>query len=76
MVTGFAHHAVVKCVARADLIKTKTTLQTAVYLSVVSVSTSVSSYPCIGIQNCMNLWILLSFELLMLINFVQIMFDV
>lgn len=44
MVTGFAHHAVVKCVARADLIKTKTTLQTAVYLSVVSVSTSVSSY--------------------------------
>ncbi|KAG5615979.1 hypothetical protein H5410_015803 [Solanum commersonii] len=43
MANGFAHHAVVKCVARADLIKTKTTLQTSVYLSVVSVSTSVRS---------------------------------
>lgn len=43
MESGFAHHAVVKCVARADSIKTKTTLQTAVYLYAVSVSTSVSS---------------------------------
>lgn len=43
MASGFVHHAVVKCVARADLIKTKTTLQTAVYLSVFSVSTSVRS---------------------------------
>jgi len=43
MESGFAHHAVVKPVARADLIKTKTTLPTAVYLSAVSVITSVSS---------------------------------
>ena len=43
MESGFAHHAVVKHVARADLIKTKTTLLTAVYLSVFSVITSVSS---------------------------------
>ncbi|KAK4355979.1 hypothetical protein RND71_024950 [Anisodus tanguticus] len=41
MVTGFAHHAVVKCVVRADLIQTETTLQITPFSFVVSVTISI-----------------------------------
>lgn len=44
MVTGFAHHAVVKCVVRADLIKTENNLQITPFSFVVSVTINVSNY--------------------------------
>lgn len=43
MVTGFAHHAAVRCVVRADLLKTETNLQMILVSFVVSVTISVST---------------------------------